>query len=97
MTVKIAKTTDRYPITFTTNADLTGATVVLKARIRGTTTIVTLPQTITDPTNGVVTHVLDGTLAAGSYDIELEITQGASLWNAPTEGFGQLMVTPDLG
>lgn len=80
---------DKYPVTYTANMDLTGATVELTAQM-GTTTR-TLAQTITNPTGGVVTHVLDGTLGRGSWNITLKVTSGPNVISFPT-GTTELLV-----
>jgi len=100
----IVKTGDTYPITFTTGGyDLTGATVRLLARRVGDTTTTVLPSTVTDAAGGVITHTLTGTLTAGTYDIEAEVTKAGEVVTFPTaqdDGtpmFLRMRVVPDLG
>jgi len=90
------KSGDRYPITLTVNMDLTSATVKLTARNRDDKTAQTLTATVADAVGGTVTHTLTGTLAVGAYDLELEITQGSSIYSAPTAGYERLVVAKDL-
>ena len=76
--------------------NLTGATVRLLARRQGTTTTITLASTITDAIAGKVTHSLTGTLIAGVYDVELEVTSGGDIVTAPNDGYETLVVVADL-
>lgn len=46
---------------------------------------------------GTVEHLLTGTLAVGTYSLEVEVTQGGVVTTAPSEGYATLIVTPDLG
>lgn len=96
MGVLTVKKGDKYATTWTVPVNLTGASVRLLARRRGFPVIV-LPTTITDPANGVVEHVLDGTLPVGKYQVELEITRGAETVTAPTDSYENLVVISDLG
>ena len=89
---------DKYDVTFTVNADLTGATTRLLANRQYTTGEPTLlGHTVTDPVNGVVTHTLTGTLDPGRYNVELEATRGGETFTFPSSGFETLQVEPDLG
>ena len=93
---------DQYPVTFTANGDLTGSTVRLLARIRYTTgDPILLGSTVTDPAGGVVTHDLTGTLEAGTYDVELEVTRGGEVFTFPNgdgkNAYETLTVVDDLG
>ena len=96
-----AKKGDQYPVTFTANTDLTGATIRLTARPRGTTIAPTiLPATITDAPGGVVTHTLTGTLPVGAWYVELEVTRAGQVVTFPTGAGGQpafelLVIVPD--
>lgn len=70
MAVVIARFGDEYPVTFTTNVDLTGATSVqLVARLEGVGAPVLLPSTVAGM---VVTHTLTGTLPVGRYRVEVQ-------------------------
>lgn len=89
------KTGDTYATTWTVPLNLTGSTVRLIARKRGFDPIV-LPTTITDAANGVVQHVLTGTLPVGNYLVELEVTNGSVIVTAPTDSYENLKVIPDL-
>ena len=93
--VLVVKTGDRYPTYWTVPMPLTGATVRLIAKRRGAPAVV-LPSTILDAPNGVVQHILDGTLAVGDYLVELEITIGSEVVTAPTDTYENLRVIADL-
>ena len=87
---------DRHPITLTIGADITGATVRLIARPRSGTSI-ELPCTVTDPTTGTITHVLDGKLdGATTWDVEVEVTDGDTIRTAPSVGYSRINVYLDL-
>lgn len=45
----------------------------------------------------VVTWALDGTLEAGNYRLEVEVTVGSFIVTAPSDGTMSLVVLPDLG
>lgn len=88
---------DQFPVTFTVNHDLTGATTRLLARHLSRTGVLDeLDHTVTDAENGVVTHTLDGTWAVGKHYLELEITQAGETRTAPTNGQCVLRIDPDL-
>jgi hypothetical protein len=78
-----------------TPLDLTGSTVRLLAKLGTETTVILTAALGVDP--GTVEHTLTGTLAAGTYSVEVEVTQGGAITTAPTEGYATLIVTPDLG
>jgi hypothetical protein len=94
-TILTIKSGDRYPTYWTVPMDLTNCTVRLLAR-RGSNPVVTLPSTVSNPTGGVVQHVLDGTLGVGTYAVELEITRGTDIITAPTDSYENLRVIADL-
>lgn len=92
---------DEYPITYTLNMNLTGATVILRARKIGDPTPVILAATITDAAGGVITHTLTGTLPVGTYDVEAEVTVAGQVISFPTSQTGgpkydTLIVQPEL-
>ena len=88
---------DKFPITFTVNHDLTGATVRLLVRhLTRSGTLEELDHDVTDPTNGVIAHDLDGTWALGRHFIELEITQAGETRTAPTDSFYIVRIVQDL-
>lgn len=87
---------DTYPITFTANMDLSGATIRLLAKPpRGA--VITLPAVVTDAVNGKVEHTLTGTLPVGIYYVELEVTHSGVIITFPSDNFEQLSVISDLG
>lgn len=94
-TILTVKTGDQYPTYWQVPLDLTGSTVRLIAK-RDKAPAVVLPTTVTDPANGVVEHVLTGTLPVGLYRVELEITNGSTIITAPTDTYDNLRVITDL-
>lgn len=88
---------DEFPVTFTVNHNLTGATTRLIARhLSRTGTFELLPHEVTDPATGTVVHDLDGTWEIGRHFIELEITQAGETRTAPTNGQCVIRIDPDL-
>lgn len=75
---------DVYGITYAANMDLTGTTVRLLARQGRNGTPFVLPSAITDAAGGIVTHTLTGTLAVGTYQVELEVTAAGEIVTFPT-------------
>ncbi|WP_311257322.1 hypothetical protein [Microbacterium sp. WCS2018Hpa-9] len=93
----MVKQGDQFPVTFTVNHDLTGATVRLLVRhLTRTGDLEELPHTVTDAATGTITHNLDGTWALGRHYIELEITQAGEIRTAPTDGYYVIRIEPDL-
>lgn len=86
---------DTIPLTLTIGVDITGATVRVLCR-RGSAAATVLPSTVTDYATGAIVHELDGTLAIGNYDLEVEITRNGVVQTAPTVGYVRLIVAPDL-
>jgi hypothetical protein len=97
---EMVKEGDRFPITVTASLDLTGSTVRLLAREKSASVAglpIELACTITHAANGVVTHVLDGSLPIGLYNIELEVTQGnGHIITFPGDTYLALRVIADL-
>lgn len=91
----IVKQHDKHQVVWTANMDLTGTTVRLLAKRGGTLT--PLDAVIIDAPAGKVGHTLTGTLDPGTYQVELEVTQGASIVTFPNDSYSTLTVTPDLG
>ena len=94
---------DTHAITFTVTdesgapVDLTDATVRLLARRRSVGAALTvLTASVTDATNGVVSHTLTGVLEAATYDIELEVTADGEITTAPSDSYLTLTVVKDL-
>jgi len=87
---------DTYPITFTANMDLTGASVRLLAKpTKGA--VIQLPADVQDPASGIVVHNLTGTLPVDTYRVELEVTISGTVITFPSNSFEELSVIPDLG
>lgn len=94
--ITLSVTSNNLPV------DLTGSTATAQARAANTatsdpTTPITLAVTITDPTNGILTHTLTGTLPAGQWNVEVVVTAPTGKTTTyPTTGFAVLTVTPNL-
>lgn len=91
----IVKAGDTHVVQWKANLDLTSATARLVAKPRVGDPIV-LASTITDATEGLVSHTLTGTLAIGTYKVELEVTTGGEIITFPNNGYTTLTVIPDL-
>lgn len=91
----IVKAGDTHDVSWRANADLTGATVRVIASRSGSAPIV-LPAEVTDGPEGLVTHRLDGTLPAATYDVELEANIAGEIVTFPNDGYVQLTVLSDL-
>lgn len=87
---------DTHDITFTVNADLTGATVRLLARPIASGVGEVLNSTITNAAGGVVTHSLTGDLLPVRYYVELEITQAGKISTAPSKTYEMLQVVREI-
>lgn len=88
---------DQFPVVFTVNHDLTGATTRLLVRhLSRTGALEELDHTVTDAATGTITHDLDGTWGIGRHFIELEITQAGEIRTAPTDSFYTIRVVEDL-
>lgn len=93
--MSIVKSGDTHEVSWKANMDLTGASVRVVAKDRdGVVTV--LASTITDAAEGLVTHTLTGTLALGSYKVELEVTDGGQIITFPNNSYASLTVIPDL-
>lgn len=73
---------------------LAGGTVEVHVKPSIEGPAVTFAATIDD--ENVVTWSLDGTLAAGKYKLEVEVTLGGFIVTAPNDGNMVLVVLPDL-
>lgn len=91
-TVKLG---DTYQTIWTTELDLTGATVRLLAKHVGTKAVTELACTIHSTYS--VSHYLTGTLPVGDYWVELEATKNGRKVTSPTSGFLLLRVEQDNG
>lgn len=94
--VLTVKRGDRYQTRWTVPLNLVGASVRLIARRKNMAPIY-LDAEIFDAENGVVSHLLDGTLKVGTYQVELEITKGLDVMTAPSAAYENLRVIADLG
>lgn len=90
------KERDIRPIYFVANKDLTGTTFRLLARRKGSKTPIELNATQTLNT-GEVEHMLTGTLAVGTYEVELEVTDGGEVMTFPNRGYETLTIVDDIG
>jgi hypothetical protein len=88
---------DTYPVTFTANMDLTGATVRLLAREYPSGPLIELPADIQDAEAGIVVHNLTGDLEVAVYSVELEVTASGVVITFPSDTFELMVVVPDLG
>lgn len=91
----IVKSGDTHPVQWRANMDLSGSTVRLVASPRRGVPIV-LDCTVADAAEGLVTHVLTGTLPVGSYRVELEVSSGSEVVTFPNDSYASLEVIPDL-
>lgn len=93
----MVKQGERFPITLTTNHDLTGATTRLIVRhLSRTGEREDLDHVVTDAISGAVTYELDGTWAVGRHYLELDIAQGGEIRTAPRTGQCVIRIEPDL-
>lgn len=77
--------------------DLTGAAVRILIRPRGQNVEGTsLSAAVSNALTGEITHSLSGTIPVGSYDLEVEITQGGRISTTPTDGYVTLIVQQDV-
>lgn len=89
---------DRYPLTLTTNHDLTDATVtIVVAHLRTEGKTETLTPTVTNAPAGIVELELDGTWQVGRHYLQLVIEQGAEKRIAPTAAYLTIDVENALG
>lgn len=89
---------DVYDVTWTVNMDVTGATARVIASRAGTEPVI---LAVTPGPDGVLTHTLTGTLPAGTYRVEAEVTIGDEVITFPTPqdrtpAYDTLEVLPDL-
>jgi hypothetical protein len=100
------KRRDTHTVVFTVTdedgaaVDITGATVRVLARRRGSATTLTLASSITNAAAGEVSHTLTGTLEIGVYDVEVESTLGGVITTAPNDEdapYFTMNVLEDLG
>lgn len=88
---------EKFPITLTTNHDLTSATTRLIVRHLSRTGLrEDLEHTVTDATTGEVSYDLDGTWAVGRHYLELDIAQGGETRTAPRTGQCIIRIDADL-
>jgi hypothetical protein len=103
MTNDTIKVGDNVPVLFRVRdgegalVDLTleGTEIRILATLAATTT--ELVPFVVGPGEGEVTHTTTGTLLAGTYKVEVEVTQDGKKVTSPTKGYGKLIVEPDLG
>lgn len=97
MATQAQKMGDTRKAVFATNFSLLNSTVVLKVR-DGSGNMVSTDGNVTieDHEGGIVSWDHGGTLAAGVYEAELWITRDGELYKAPSTGFAEVIITPDL-
>lgn len=76
--------------------DITGSTVVINIKMKNGTPIA-LAAVVDDGPAGRVRHQLTGTLAVGTYAMEVELTKSGVITTTPTIGTDTLVVQPDIG
>ena len=79
--------------------DLTGMTAEIHVRLPKATTPITLPavvETVPDTEEWRVRHTLSGTLPAGVYLLEIELTKDGVIATAPTEKNDTLTVVKQI-
>ena len=96
MSEVVQKFGDTRPVAWKTNYSLLNSTVVLKVIGPGGTVDTTGDVTITDAWGGIVEWDHGGTLAIGSYSVELWITREGETIKAPSSGTAALIITPSL-
>lgn len=75
--------------------DLTGATVRFHAINPYGVVALDVAATVVTPAAGLVSYAFDGTLAAGTYQYEFEVTYAdTAIETFPNEGFNDLVVDP---
>jgi len=72
---------------------LAGGTVVVNVTPSAGGTAVQFPASIA---GNVVTWALDGSLVAGRYKLEVQVTVGGAIVTAPSDGYMSLVVLADL-
>lgn len=85
---------DTHDVTFTINADLTGATLAGFIRLRndsGAWTSITVTL-VSGGSISTVKHTLSGSLAVGEYDLVIKATQAGAVATTPTVGYHRLVV-----
>lgn len=93
----MVKQGEKFPVTLTTNHNLTGATTRLVVRHltrRGALEV--LEHNVIDAPNGVVRYEFDGTWAVGRHYLELDIAQGGEIRTAPRVGQCIIHIDADL-
>lgn len=73
--------------------NLSGGTVVVNVEPSAGGTAQQFPASIA---GNVVTWALDGTLTAGRYKLEVQVTVGGSIVTAPSDSYMSLVVLADL-
>lgn len=91
------KESDRRMLRWEIDGDLTGSTVMLVVLDGSTLTRFPVAIEGTTETASTVAWFFDATYPAGSYAFQFEISRDDTFVNAPTIGFGTLVVEPDLG
>lgn len=108
LTKQIVKETDTHTIVWRVDdvsdpdnvvpADVTGATVSFRVRLKGETGDgIVLAGSVKDGPAGTIQHSLTGTLEPGEYDVIAILTLAGDQTTAPTGAkLGTLLVTPTI-
>lgn len=91
----VVKFRDTHQTTWTTNLDLSTASLVRLLAKNIVTKSVTILSTTPD-TNFSVNHKLTGTLPVGDYDVELEATYASGIVTSPSNGYVRMRVVQDI-
>jgi len=103
-TVFYLKENDTRPIMYVTlkdpsgsSVDLTGASADIHVTQPDKTISIDAAATIANATGGVVYYTFDGTLTAGNYLFEIEVTYPSGLVETfPNIGYGSIVVAKEL-
>jgi hypothetical protein len=95
-TAVVVKYRDTHETTWTTNLDLSTASLVRLLAKDIKTKVVTPLATTAGGDDFSVKHKLTGTLPVGDYDVELEATYAAGIITSPSNGYVRLRVIQDI-
>lgn len=107
LTKQVVRATDTHTIVWRVDdlsdpeaivpVDVTGATVEIRVQLRkAPRTSYTLAGSVKDGPEGLIQHVLTGTLPVGEYDVLAVLTMSGEQASAPTLKMGTLIVNPTI-